>query len=158
ERRQISGLSLEGKDPSRAGEEPALWEKVVRKLRARAMPPVGLPRPLPGAVDAFAGAIEARIDAAARVPPLSGAETHRLNRREYVNAVRDVLGIEIDGKSLLPADDASFGFDNIADVLTVSAGLMERYLIVAKEISRLAVGDTRLRAEARTYAYPYLAV
>ena len=155
DRRQVAGLSLEGRDPAHAGEHPELWEKVVRKLHARAMPPLGMPRPEPRAVEAFAAAVEARIDAAAGLQP-GHKGAHRLNRTEYVNAVRDLLGIEIDGKALLPADDASYGFDNIADLLRMSPGLMARYLIVAKEVSRLAVGDTSLRPATTTYAYPQL--
>jgi hypothetical protein len=157
DRRQVGGVSLEAKDPMRAAENPELWERVVRKLRAGAMPPRGMPRPDHAALDTFAGALEAQIDAAAVLQP-GRVGPHRLNRAEYVNAVRDLIGIPIDGKALLPDDDASYGFDNIGDVLTVSTGLLERYLIVAKEVSRVAVGDTRLRPVKKTYAYPYLAV
>ena len=158
DRRQVAELSLEGHDPARAAEEPVLWERVVRKLHARAMPPQGMPRPAPEALDAFVAAVEARIDAAAVPHQVRPKGPHRLNRTEYVNAVRDLLGIEIDGKALLPADDASFGFDNIASVLKMSPGLMQRYLIVAKKVSRLAVGDPSLRPETATYAYPFLGV
>src|SRR5204862_304859 len=81
---------------------------------------------------------------------------HRLNRIEYANAIRDLLALDIDGPSLLPADDAGYGFDNIADVLTVSPGLLERYLIAAKKISRWATGDPTLRPTLAIYTLPYM--
>ena len=79
---------------------------------------------------------------------------HRLNRAEYANAVRDLLAVEIDGESLLPADDTGYGFDNIGDVLSVSPTLMERYMSAARKISRMAIGDPAMRPASETYEVP----
>ena len=143
ERLRTANLVLERADLGQVGQAAPLWEKVLQKLQARDMPPAGRPRPDDAAYDAFAGWLAARLDAAAsaRVNPGRSAPVHRLNRAEYANAVRDLLAVEIDGRALLPADDASYGFDNIGDVLTMSQPLLERYLSAAQRISRLAVGD-----------------
>jgi hypothetical protein len=118
------------------------WEAVVRKMRAGLMPPAGLPRPDAAAHEAFLGWLEGELDRAAQTNPNPGrkAPLHRLNRTEYRNAIRDLLHLDIDVSALLPADDASFGFDNIAGVLKLSPTLMERYLVAAQKISRIAVG------------------
>ena len=111
-------------DLTRVGERADVWEKVVRKLRAGAMPPAGRPRPDQNAIDGLTSWLERELDRAAATNPNPGAAqaVHRLNRAEYVNAIRDLLAIEIDGRSLLPADVSGYGFDNIADVLLVSPG------------------------------------
>jgi hypothetical protein len=106
------------------------------------MPPAGAKRPERAALDAFAGSIETAIDRAAAVSPNPGrAPLHRMNRVEYENAIRDLLSLDVDSSTLLPADDSSHGFDNIADVLGVSPSLLERYVAAAAKISRLAVGE-----------------
>ncbi len=129
------------------------WEKVVRKLRGGTMPPQGSPRPDAATYDALAGWIEARLDESARARPRPGRvpAVHRLNRAEYSNAVRDLLGVDLDAAAFLPPDDSGFGFDNIADVLSVSPMLTERYLSAALKISRLAVGDPTLRPATDTF-------
>ena len=105
------------------------------------MPPAGLPRPDQATYDSFAAYLETSIDRAAAAMPNPGRPAvHRLNRAEYANAVRDLLAVDIDGRSLLPADDSGYGLDNIGDVLSVSPALMERYMSAAVKISRLAVG------------------
>ena len=125
----------------RASQAPT-WEKVVRKLRTGMMPPAGAPRPERATLDGFAAAVEAALDRAAAAAPNPGAPAlHRLNRTEYANAVRDLLDLPIDAAALLPADDSSDGFDNIASVLSVSPALMQGYVSAAVKISRLAVGD-----------------
>ena len=149
DRTLTAGVSLQGLDLDRAGEhlgDAELWEKVVRKLRARSMPPAGRPRPGEAQYEAAASRLEAALDAAAAAAPNPGRRpaVHRLNRAEYANAVRDLLALEIDARALLPADDSGYGFDNIADVLSVSPMLTERYLSAARKISRLAVGDPGL--------------
>ena len=143
ERLRTANLRLDHADLGQVGEAAELWEKVLQKLQAREMPPAGRPRPDDATYAAFAGWLAASLDAAAsaRVDPGRSAPVHRLNRAEYTNAVRDLLAVEIDGRALLPADDASYGFDNIGDVLTMSQPLLERYLSAAQRISRLAVGD-----------------
>src|SRR6476646_9050152 len=141
-RAKSGNFVLEGLDPARAGENVDAWEKVVRKLRGGLMPPPGLPRPEAAASDTFRSALERTLDASAAAHPNPGrTETvHRLNRIEYVNAVRDLLAVEVNAPDLLPADDSSYGFDNIAGVLKMSPALMERYLAAAKIVSRAAVG------------------
>jgi len=135
-------VALEGLDLSRVGADAETWELVVRKMRAGLMPPSGMPRPEPAAADAFADFIESALDRAAATNPDPGRTEpfHRLNRTEYRNAVRDLLALDVDVAAILPADDSSYGFDNIAGVLKVSPTLMERYLTAAQRISRLAVG------------------
>ena len=135
-------IALDRLDLSDVGANAAEWERVVRKLRAGVMPPSGMRRPDPGASDAFIAYLENELDRAAEANPNPGGteSLHRLNRIEYRNAVRDLFGVEVDVSDLLPSDDASYGFDNIAGVLRMSPTLMERYLAAAQKISRLAVG------------------
>src|SRR5687767_3253656 len=115
DRVKTGGLSLEGLSPDRDAET---WEKAVRKVRAGLMPPAGAKRPERAALDAFAASIETAIDRTAAVNPNPGrVPLHRMNRVEYANAIRDLLSLDIDSSTLLPADDSSHGFDNIADVL-----------------------------------------
>jgi len=128
------------------------WEKVIRKVRAGMMPPAGAKRPERAALDAFAGSIENAIDRAAAASPNPGrAPLHRMNRAEYENAIRDLLALEVDSTTLLPADDSSRGFDNIGDVLGVSPSLLERYVSAAAKISRLAVGERDAAPAQVTY-------
>jgi hypothetical protein len=149
----FAGLNLEALNTSNLEENGAIWEKLLRKLRNREMPPAGMPRPDPAAYEALVKFIETERDRLAEVKPNPGRPTlHRLNRAEYANVIRDLLALEIDVAELLPADDAGYGFDNIGDVLSVSPLLMERYLLAAGRISRMAVGDTTLPASYQTYS------
>ena len=143
ERLRTAGLALDSLDSSNVGSHPDVWEKVVRKLRGAVMPPVGRPRPAEAEYDRVASWLEAELDGAwAAAPDPGRTETfHRLNRAEYGNAVRDLLALDIDVDDFLQADDASYGFDNIAGVLRMSQSLMERYLAAARTISRMAVGS-----------------
>ena len=147
------GLELDALDPSAVGEHAETWEKVVRKLRAGAMPPAGRPRPDDATRDAFVEGLEAALDAAwaARAELPRTAVYHRLNRAEYRNVIRDLLDVDVDVAELLPPDDATYGFDNIADALTVSPLLLERYLSAARRIGRLAVGPAAMRPTIATY-------
>jgi hypothetical protein len=140
------GLSLEELDPAAAASHADVWEKVIVKLRGGMMPPVGMPRPAESALQGFAGSLERRIDAQALKSPDPGHKPiHRLNRTEYGNAVRDLLDLEVDVMDLLPPDDESHGFDNIAGVLRVSSSLLEQYLTAARRVSSVAVGtDTEV--------------
>jgi hypothetical protein len=139
---QTGGLALDKLDLGRAGANAETWEKVARKLRAGMMPPAGAPRPDRHALDTLAEAVENALDHAASANPNPGrTPLHRMNRGEYANAIRDLLAVDVDAATLLPADDSSNGFDNIADVLGVSPALLERYVAAAAKISRLAVGD-----------------
>ena len=138
---KTAGLSLEGATPAEAASHTELWEKVAMKLRGGMMPPQGMPRPDAATLEAFAAGIEKTIDdRALRSPDPGHKPVHRLNRTEYGNAVRDLLDLDVDVTNLLPADDESHGFDNIAGVLRVSPLLLEQYLAAARTISSLAVG------------------
>jgi len=155
ERARTAELLLDTADVENIGEGPELWEKVVKKLRTGAMPPAGMPRPDESTYESLATYLETALDRAAAANPNPGRPVlHRLNRVEYTNAVRDLLAIDIDGETLLPADDSRYGFDNIGDVLTVSPLLMERYLAAARKISRLAVGDPDVLPVFETYNVP----
>ena len=136
-----SELSLENLQVHNAGSNPQVWEKVVRKLRGRYMPPAGLPRPDEKTYQALVSTLESSLDTAAAAKPNPGRTDtfRRLNRTEYQNAIRDLLAIDIDVSSLLPSDESSHGFDNIT-VGDLSPTLLERYLSAASKISRLAVG------------------
>jgi hypothetical protein len=128
------------------------WEKVILKLRSGMMPPPGRPRPDHATVKAFAASIETALDREWAAHPNPGRPAlHRLNRTEYANSVRDLLGLEVDAASLLPADDMSHGFDNMAEVLNISPSLMESYISAAGKISRLAVGDPTMKPVVETY-------
>ena len=138
------------------GEDVEVWEKVARKLRARAMPPPGRPRPDETVYDAVASSIEAALDFAAAADPNPGrTPIHRLNRAEYRNVVRDLLAVDIDERSLLPPDESGYGFDNMADVLAISPALLDRYMVAAEKISRLALGNPSIRAVVQKYTAPY---
>ena len=139
---ETGGLALDRFDVGQVASHPAVWETVVRKMRAGAMPPIPRPRPDEATYERFIRYLETELDrnALAALNPGRTESFHRLNRTEYHNAVRDLLALEIDVSELLPADGASFGFDNIAGVLGVSPTLLERYLGAARKISRLAVG------------------
>ena len=154
DRAKTGNLSLTGLDVSQP-DQAEIWEKVVRKVRAGLMPPSGMPRPDRAALDAFAGRLETGLDRAAIAHPNPGSSAlHRLNRTEYANAIRDLLSLDIDEATLLPADDSSEGFDNIADALRVSPALIERYTAAAVKVSRLAVGNLLLSASTVTYRVP----
>ncbi len=155
ERARTAALLLDEADVENVGEGPELWEKVVKKLRAGAMPPAGMPRPDQAIYDSFATYLETALDRAAAAHPNPGRPVmHRLNRVEYTHAVRDLLAVDIDGNTLLPADDSRYGFDNIGEVLTVSPLLMERYMAAAGKISRLAIGNPDVLPVFETYNVP----
>ena len=152
-RMRTAGLALDEHDVTAVAAAPAVWETVVRKLRAGAMPPSPRPRPDAAAYDRFVGWLEAELDrhAAANPDPGRTEAFHRLNRTEYHHAVRDLLDLEIDVAELLPADGASYGFDNIAGVLGISPTLLERYLAAARKIARVAVGRPAPSATAEVF-------
>src|SRR5689334_11540994 len=139
---KTAGLALDALRADNVGQNPEAWEKVVRKLRARYMPPAGLPRPDEQTYDAVVSSLEASLDRAAAAKPNPGRTDtfRRLNRTEYRNSIRDLLAIDVDVASLLPGDEASHGFDNVT-VGDLSPMLLERYLNAARKISRLAIGS-----------------
>ena len=156
QRLQTGGLALDGVDPARAAAHAPILEKVVHKLRTGQMPPEGRPRPDRTAVEAFVASLERALDRAAAADPDPGrVASRRLNRVEYVNAVEDLLGLEINGEELLPSDMAGFGFDNNADVLSITPGLMARYMAAATKISRAAVGSPDIRPVMQVYEVGY---
>ena len=127
-------------------------ERAIHMLHAGMMPPPGMPRPDPAAMKTFVASLENGIDRAAAARPNPGSPAlHRLNRNEYHNSIRDLLGVDVDVNSLLPPDDMSHGFDNMADVLRVSPALMEGYIRAGDRISREAVGDPKVSAATKTY-------
>ena len=149
------GMSLTKLDLERPGQSAELAENVIRKLRAGLMPPAGMPRPDPAATKSFIASLETGIDRAAAAHPNPGRPPlHRLNRTEYANSVRDLLSVDVDVAALLPPDDMSHGFDNMADVLSISPTLMEGYIRAAGRISREAVGDTEAQPLTTTYPIP----
>jgi hypothetical protein len=154
-RAKTAGLMLDQMNLARVGEDGDVWEKVVRKLRAGMMPPSGARRADRPTAEAFTVWLETELDrsAAAKVNLVS-AGVHRLNRAEYANAIRDLVALEVDVTELLPPDDSSFGFDNIADSLSISSALLEGYLSAASKISRLAVGDATVTPSQKTYVVP----
>ena len=146
---------LDKMDLAHIPEGAETWEKAIRKLRGGMMPPQGNPRPDAAELDGLIHYLESSLDRAAAAKPNPGrAPLHRLNRTEYGNAVRDLLGIDVDVASLLPADDESDGFDNIADVLKVSPSLLEQYLTASEKVSSLAVGDPSTTPISRLYQVP----
>jgi hypothetical protein len=141
EKVKTSGLSLEGMSLENVGQHPEKWEKVVRKLSARYMPPQGAPRPDEATYQKLVASIESALDRAAAAKPNPGRTDtfRRMNRTEYRNAMRDLLAIDVDVTTLLPSDDSSHGFDNVT-VADLSPTLLERYLSAAQKISRKALG------------------
>ena len=155
DRLRTAGLALDSLDVGQVEIGAEQWEKVFRKLRTGSMPPAGRPRPDASSYEALTTWLEVALDRAAAAHPNPGRPAvHRLNRAEYTNAIRDLLGVEIDGRSLLPADDEEDGFDNMAAVLSVSPTLLDRYMSTARHVSRLAVGDTRVAPVFETYTIP----
>jgi mono/diheme cytochrome c family protein len=149
---KTAGLTLDAMSLDKVPDSAEVWERVLRKVRTGQMPPAGRPRPDHASLTAFADWLETTLDRSAMQHPNPGRATvHRLSRVEYGNAVRDLLGLDVDVRALLPPDDAAFGFDNNADVLSVSPALLERYLLAARKIARLATGDMTIRPVVESY-------
>lgn len=153
---KTAGVVLEGSHIDRVGENTALWEKVLRKFGTGQMPPPGMPRPDASASAKFTSWLEGQLNANAIAHPNPGAPAiHRLNRLEYGNTIRDLLSLEVDANTLLPGDDSGYGFDNIADVLSVSPVLLEKYMAAARKIARAAVGPMDIPAEETEFLVPF---
>ena len=148
-------LTLDAAAAEDIGQHPEVWEKVVRKIRARQMPPIGLPRPEEAIYNAEIAMLETALDRAAAASPNPGrtATLRRLTRTEYQNAIRDLLALDIDVTSLLPADEASYGFDNVT-VGDLSPTLLDRYISTAEKISRVAVGRPSVSPDGDTIRIP----
>ena len=153
QRLKTAGLMLDTEDLTQVPAHAELWEKVIQKLRSGTMPPAGTAlRPDLATYNVTAAWLETRIDDSAAAHPFAGRPLlHRLNRAEYANAIRDLLGLDVDVSSLLPPDDSAFGFDNISDMLGVSPSLQERYLSAAMKIAAVAVGDPALPPSNQTW-------
>ena len=133
---KTAGIALDKLDFANVGPAAETWEKVLRKVRTGEMPPPGLPRPQKFAAASFSTWLEQALDSSAAANPNPGRPAiHRLNRAEYSNVIRDLLALDIKPGNSLPVDDSGYGFDNIADVLTLSPALLERYMSVARQVS-----------------------
>ena len=143
-RTRMGGLTLQGLDPRAVGSDAEIWEKAVRKLRGRQMPPPGSPQPAQKDIDAFVGWMENQLDANPRAPKAGYVGLQRLNRTEYAAAVKELVGVEIVARDVLPQDAAVDGFDNIASALTVSPTFVEQYVEAARMIAKKAIGDRSL--------------
>jgi hypothetical protein len=146
------GVAFDTMSPHDIPENAETWEKAVRKLRGRLMPPSGQPQPDQKTIDAFLAWMEGELDhAAAAQPAVSHVGLHRLNRKEYANAVRDLLDVDVDPSELLPRDDARDGFDNIATALQVSPSFLDQYLAAARKVAFEAIGNPHARPVGATY-------
>jgi mono/diheme cytochrome c family protein len=143
---KTGNLMLDRADSEHAANSAETWEKVIVKLRSRAMPPAGMPRPDNATYDAVSAWLESEIDrsAGAHVNPGRTASLHRLNRAEYANAVRDLVAVEVDAQAMLPSDEQAFGFENNAEALSMQPALLDRYVSAAANIARRAVGDPNM--------------
>ena len=151
-RLKTAELALDDLDPAHVAQNPDVWERVVRKLQTRTMPPVGARRPDEAGYHSLITSLTGALDREAASQPNPGRPMlRRMNRAEYANAIRDLLALEVDAAALLPADDSAYGFDNIGDVLGVSPSLQERYLSAAARVSALAIGDPSRGPVAETY-------
>jgi mono/diheme cytochrome c family protein len=154
---RTGGLALDGLDVTNPGADAEVWEKVIAKLRAGSMPPPGRPRPDAATYRALASSLEQDIDRAWTAHPNPGriSAVHRLNRMEYNNAIRDLFALDLDVKPLLPGDETADGsFDNFADVLSISTAHLERYMSVARQVTRLATGLPPARPTLETFEIP----
>jgi mono/diheme cytochrome c family protein len=148
-------LSLDDKDFAAVGHDAETWERVVRKLKTGMMPPAGEPRPERAALDNLTAELESRLDlASATRPDADPTALRRLNRTEYANAIRDLLDLDVDASTLLPLDDSSEGFDNIATALGVSPSLIDSYIAASMKISRWAIGDASAPRTQANYTVP----
>jgi mono/diheme cytochrome c family protein len=146
EKLKTAGLALDRIDADNPYKSEETWEKVIAKLRSRAMPPPKLPRPDNATYDTVATWLESEIDraAAARMNPGHPASLHRLNRAEYANAVHDLIAVDVNPQAMLPPDAQAFGFENNAEALSMQPALLDRYVSAAAAIARRAVGDSSI--------------
>jgi hypothetical protein len=143
-RARMGGLALQGLDIQAAGADAEIWEKAVRKLRGRLMPPPGSPQPEQKEIDSFVAWMENALDRNPRAPKAGYVGIQRLSRTEYATAVKALVGVEIVAKDVLPQDAAVEGFDNIASALSVSPTFIEQYVEAARTIAKKAIGDRSL--------------
>jgi hypothetical protein len=151
QRLKTGGLSLDSLDVANVRSNAETWESVVRKLRVGAMPPHGARRPDQKTTDNLIAWLEGELDRTSTRSP-GRPVLRRLNRAEYANAIRDLLGLDVDVTALLPPDVSAFGFDNVADAQGSSPALLQAYLAAARKISAVAVGDPRINTGSDTYS------
>jgi hypothetical protein len=154
DRMKAAGVSFEGLTPDMIGQHPDVFEKAVRKLRGRVMPPPNARQPEQAAIDALVAWLEDSLDRAAAAGPShlpDDVVLHRLNRKEYANAVRDLLAVEFNSAEILPADDIAEGYDNIASALQVSPSFIEQYVIAARAVAVKALGKADARPGGWTF-------
>src|SRR5581483_6178367 len=155
DRLKTGGASFEGITAASIAKDPELFEKAVRKLRGRVMPPPGARQPDGKAVDSLVSFLEDSLDKVPTQAYISDAQVlHRLNRQEYANAVRDLLAVEVNGAELLPPDDTAQGYDNIASALQVSPTFIEQYVIAARKVAVEALGKGDARPQGWTFKAP----
>jgi hypothetical protein len=136
------GVAFDTMTPEEIPEQAEIWEHAMRKLRGRLMPPPGKPQPDAATIHSFVGWMENTLDTAAATRPDPGrVALHRLNRKEYANAVWDLLHVTVDPNTILPQDDRSDGFDNVASVLQVSPSFLDQYISAARAVAVQAVGE-----------------
>ena len=155
DRLKRGGLTLDAAAAQDVSQNPEVWEKVLRKIRARQMPPIGSPRPDDATYNAEIATLETALDRVAAASPNPGrtATLRRMTRTEYQNAIRDLLALDVDVTSLLPGDEASYGFDNVT-VGDLSPTLLDRYISAAEKISRVAVGRPSVSPDGDTIRIP----
>ena len=152
---KTADVSLQNVDYDNVGRSADVWEKVLRKVRTGQMPPAGMSPPAAATVTSFVTWLESSLDAVAKSKPNPGRPAiHRLNRSEYSNAIRDLLAVDIKPGMSLPVDDSGYGFDNIGEVLTLSPALLEKYMSVARRVSRLAIGDLTMKPTEERFSPP----
>jgi hypothetical protein len=157
EKQRVGGLALSNLDVTKPAANADVWERVIEKLRSGAMPPPGRPRPDVATYHSVANSLETAIDLASAANPNPGriSAVHRLNRTEYNNAVRDLLGLDVDVRAQLPGDETADGsFDKFADALSISTAHLERYLSVSRQVTRLATGLPPTRPAVETFEIP----
>ena len=157
QRLRTAGLALDSLDAANPSANAEVWERVIGKLRAQSMPPPGRPRPDAGTYRSAASSLERAIDQAWAANPKPGriGAVHRLNRTEYTNVVRDLFALDLDVRPLLPGDETADGsFDNLADALSISTAHLERYLSVARQVTRVAVGLPPASPGSQTFDIP----
>lgn len=148
-----AGLSLQQVNVGDVSSTAEIWERVLRKLKVTSMPPSGVPRPSDATYAAFSQYLETALDDHASANPQPGrASIRRMNRTEYINAVRDLLAVNVTDNAILPTDDSMFGFDNIGDVLTLSPLLAEQYISAARKVRRLAIGENEIQPASEIYS------
>ena len=141
QRLKTAKLELDTLDLTHPEKDALAWERAIRKLRGGMMPPPGAARPAAADAQALAGYLETTLDKAGAANPNPGSvRIHRLNRAEYSNAMRDLFGLDVDVSTLLPNDDISEGFDNIASALKVSPSFLDQYIMAARAMAKQAVG------------------